>query len=78
MPKTYRVVKGSDQFTWEYIDEDNWLLLAESHERWPTQDEVKKEIRAMSGNDRKIVDGRDGKGKPPEKNPRKGTGSKGD
>jgi hypothetical protein len=75
MPKRYRVVRGSD-FTWEYTDDDKepWVLLAESHERWNTAEEVEAEIKQMSG--REILRGRDGKGKPKEKNPRKGPGSK--
>lgn len=64
MPKRYRVVGGSG-FTWEYVDDTNdpWVLLAESHERWPTEKEVEAEINAMGGA-RGIVRGRGGKGKP--------------
>jgi hypothetical protein len=78
MPKRYRVVGGSG-FTWEYIDETDpkkWVLLAESHERWPTQGEVEKEIKMMGGQNADIKLGRDGKGKPEMKNPRNDTGTK--
>jgi hypothetical protein len=75
MPKRYRIVRGS-KFTWEYINEDTdpWELLAESHERWDTPEEVKAEIAQMSG--RESVEGRDEKPKPKEKNRRIPIGSK--
>jgi hypothetical protein len=74
MPKRYRVVRGSSEFTWEYIDEDTWELLGESHERWPSRAAVRREIRDLSNPQRLIKDRRDGRGKPPTKNPRNDTG----
>lgn len=78
MPKRYRVVGGSG-FTWEYIDETDpkkWVLLAESHERWNTEQEVEDEINAMGGK-RGIARGREGNGKPEAKNKPHPPGHKG-
>jgi hypothetical protein len=76
MPKRYRVVRGSNEFTWEYIDEDAvpWTLLAESHERWASRAAVRREIREMSDPSRPIKDRRDGNGKPDPMHPRRDTG----
>jgi hypothetical protein len=78
MPKRYRVVSGSD-FTWEYIDDTNdpWVLLAESHERWATEQEVEAEINAMGGANRQTLRGRGGKGKPKAQNKPNPPGHKG-
>ncbi|HZA27863.1 MAG TPA: hypothetical protein VE915_09540 [Actinomycetota bacterium] len=70
MPKRYRVVGGS-KFKWEYSLEDDkdktkpGDLLAESVERFDTEDEAEKAIREMSNKD--IRRGRDDR--PPPRRP---------
>jgi hypothetical protein len=63
MPKRYKVVGGSG-FTWEYVDDDKNLLLAESFEHWETEDEVEEAIKEMKRAE--VKRGRDGKDKPPK------------
>lgn len=63
MPKRYKVVGGSG-FHWEYVDDDNFLLLAESYETWETEEQVEDAIKEMKRAD--VKRGRDGKEKPPK------------
>jgi hypothetical protein len=54
MPKRYRIVRGSTTFKWEYSEEDDQdktkpgNLLAESVERFDTEDDAEKAIKGMS------------------------------
>jgi hypothetical protein len=70
MPKRYHVVRGSNSFTWQYIDHDERppKLIGESYERWDTEEKVEAEIRDMGNPNREIVRGRQGP-KPEKKNP---------